>query len=92
MNVPHIPTITKNLMSVEQIVEQGMQVRFTHHGCFIKEEGKLIAQGCREGRIFILETNEVVTAMFVIGQKVESDIDLWHKRFGHINFPRLREM
>ena len=30
MNVLHIPTITKNLVSVGQIVDQGMQVRFTH--------------------------------------------------------------
>ena len=26
----HVPTITKNLVSVGQIVEQGMQVRFIH--------------------------------------------------------------
>ena len=38
-NVLHVPTITKNLVSVEQIVDQGMQVRFTHHGYFIEEEG-----------------------------------------------------
>ena len=56
------------------------------------EEGKVIAQGRRDGRMFILETNEVGTAMFAKGQKVESDIDLWHKRFNHVNFPPLREM
>ena len=32
------------------------------------------------------------TAMFVKGQKVESDLDLWNKQFGHINFLWLREM
>ena len=42
--------------------------------------------------MFILNTNEVGTALFAEGQKVESDIDLWHKWFGHVNFPRLREM
>ena len=84
--------ITKNLVSVGQIVDQGMQVRFTHLGCFIEEEGKVIAQGRREGKMFILNTNDVETALLTKGQKVESDIDLWHKRFGHINFPRLREM
>ena len=31
-NVLHAPTITKNLVSVRHIVEQGMQVRFTHVG------------------------------------------------------------
>ena len=60
MNVLHVPTITKNLVSVGQIVDQGMQVRFTHLGCFIEEEGQVIAQGRRDGRMFILDTNDIV--------------------------------
>ena len=79
MNTLHVSSITKNLVSVRQIVDQRMQVRFTHLGCIIKEEGKVIAQGRQEGRMFILETNEVGTTMFGKGQKVKSDIDLWHK-------------
>ena len=47
-----------------------MQLQFTHLGCFIAEEGKFIAQGHREGRMFILEANEVRTAMFARGKKV----------------------
>ena len=31
-NVLYVPTITKNLVSVGQIVEQGMQVRFNKQG------------------------------------------------------------
>ena len=86
MNVLHVSTITKNLVSVCHIVDQGMQVRFTHLGCFIEEEGQIIAQGRRDGRMFILNTNDVGTALFAKGQKVESDIDLWHKRIGHVNY------
>ena len=37
-NVLHNPTIIKNLVLVGQIVDQGMQVRFTHLGCFIEDE------------------------------------------------------
>ena len=48
MNMLHVPTITKNLVLVGQIVDQGMEVRFTHLGCFIEEEGRVIAQGCKE--------------------------------------------
>ena len=72
----YVPTVTKNLVSIGQIVEQGMQVWFTHQGCFIEEEGKIIAQGRREGRIFILEMNDVGTAMFAKGKTVESNINL----------------
>ena len=32
MNMLHILTITKNLVSLGQIVDHGMQVRFTHLG------------------------------------------------------------
>ena len=88
MNVLHVLTITKNLVSIGQTIDHGMQVRFMHLGCFIEKEGQIIAQGRREGRMFILDTNEVGTTMFARGQKVKSDIDLWHKRFGHVNFPR----
>ena len=88
MNVLHVPTITK----IGQIFDQGMQVRFTHLGCFIEGNNKVIAQGRREGMMFILETNEVGNAMFAKGKKIELDIDLWNKSFGHINFPQLREM
>mgnify|MGYP000158488590 CR=1 FL=1 len=67
MNMLHVPTITKNLVSVGQIVKQGMQVRFTHIRCFIEEEGQIIAQGHHEGRMFIIDINDVDTALFVKG-------------------------
>ena len=91
-NVLHVPTITKNLVSVGQIVEQGMQVRFNQGGCFIEKEGGLIVQGRREGRMFILELNEVKLAMFAKGLKPDTYIELWHKRIGHINLQKFKGM
>ena len=41
--------------------------------------------------MFNLNTNEVRIVLFTKGQKVESDIDLWYKRFGHVNFPANEE-
>ena len=86
MNYFHdnVPTITKNLVSVGQIVDQGMEVRFTHLRCFIDEEGHVITQGRRDERMFTLDSTDGGTAMFAKGQKVELDIDLWHKRIGHV--------
>ena len=49
MNVLHIPIITKNMVSVGQIVDQGMEVRFTHLWCFIEEEGRVICKGAETG-------------------------------------------
>ena len=84
-NVLHVPTITRNVVLVGQIVEQGMQVRFNDEGCFIKKEGRLIVHGRREGRMFILESSEVNSAMYAKGLKVETGLKLFHKWIGHIN-------
>jgi len=46
-DVLHVPTITKKLVFVCQIVEQGLQVTFNPNGCFVedmKNQGKLIAK------------------------------------------------
>ena len=58
----------------------------------MEEEGRVIAQGRRDGRMFILDSSESGTTMFAKGQNFESDIDLWHKRIGHVNYQRLQEL
>ena len=91
-NVLHVPTITKNLVSVGQMAEQGMQVRFDQEGCFIKKEGRIIVHGQREGQIFIHDSHEMKSAMFAKSTKADSNIESWHKRIGHINLNKLKVM
>jgi hypothetical protein len=94
MNVLHLPTIAQNLVSIGQIVDQGMEVQFTHLDAFIEDEGRIIARGCRDERMFILDRTDdgPDTALFAKGQKAESDIDLWHKRIGHVNYRSLQDL
>ena len=80
-NVLHVPTITKNLVLVSYILEQGMQVWFNDGRCFIKKEGRIIARNRREGQMFILDSHEMKLTMFAKG---DADIELWHKRIDHI--------
>ena len=71
------------------MVEQGMQERFDQEGRFIEKEGRIIVRGRREGRMFILDSHEMKSAMFAKSMKADSDIELWHKRIGHINLNKL---
>jgi len=44
--------MTKKLVSIGQMVEQGLQVTFNPNGCFMedmKNQGKLIAKGEKNG-------------------------------------------
>ena len=71
-NVLHVPTITKNLVSVGQIVEQGMQVRFNNNGCFIEKHGRVIAKGRRDGLLFILNSTYPTKGTHKLGKKTEA--------------------
>ena len=42
--------------------------------------------------MFILDSREMKSAMFAKNTKADSDIELWHKRIGHINLNKLKAM
>ena len=80
-NVLHVPNITKNLVSVGQMVEQGLQVRFNADGLYIEEykkNGRLIAHGKKVGRIFTLDVNvpKMNVAMFAQGIGVVANLEI----------------
>jgi len=69
----YVLTITKKLVSVGQMVERGLQVTFNPNGCFMedmKNQGKLIAKGEMNGRMFTLDVNmhEVNSMLFTHGK------------------------
>jgi hypothetical protein len=82
-DVLHVPTITKKLVFVGQMVEQGLQVTLNPNGCFVedmKNQGKLIAKGERDGRMFTLDVNmPKVNSMLFTHGKGARDIGIWHK-------------
>jgi len=88
-DVLHVPTITKKLVFVGQMVEQGLHVTFNPNGCFVevmKTQGKLITKGERNGRMFTLDVNmpEVNSMLFTHG-KGARDIGIWHKQVDLVN-------
>ncbi len=77
-------------------MEQGLQVTFNPNGCFVedmKNQGKLITEGERNGGMFTLDVNmpEVNSILFTHG-KGARDIGIWHKRVGHVNLQRFKLM
>ncbi len=95
-DVLHVPTITKNLVSIGQMVEQSLQVTFNLNGCFVedmKNQGKLIAKEERNGRMFTLDVNmpEVNSMLFTHGKGARNS-GIWHKWVGHVNLQRLNLM
>jgi hypothetical protein len=95
-DVFYVSTITKKLVSVGQMVEQGLHVTFNPNGSFVenmKNQGKLITKGERNGRMFTLDVNmlEVNSMLFTHGKGV-GDIGIWHKWVGHVNLQHFKLM
>jgi hypothetical protein len=70
-------------------VEQGLQITFNSNGCFVddmKNQGKLIIKGKRNGQMFILDVNmlEVNPMLFTHGKRV-GNIGISHKWVGHVS-------
>jgi hypothetical protein len=89
-DVLHVPNITKNLVSVGQMIKQGLQVQFNLDGYYVKDfkdKCYLVAKGKRVGKMFTLDVSmpEVESAMFAQGAGVVADMDIWHKHIGHVN-------
>ena len=66
-------------------------MRFNPQGYFIedfKDQCRLVAKGNKNGRMFTLDVSmpQVKATMFAHGRTgVIIDIDIWHKRIGHVN-------
>ncbi len=59
----------------------------------MKNQGKLIAKGERNGRMFTLDVNmPEVSSMFFTHGKGVGDIGIWHKQVGHVNLQCLKLM
>ena len=54
----------------------------------------MITKGNCVGRMFTLDVNmpEVKAALFAQGAGVVADVDIWHKRIGHVYEQRLQSM
>ena len=42
--------------------------------------------------MFIFDSHEMKSTMFAKSMKADSNIELWHKRIGHINLNKLKAM
>jgi hypothetical protein len=74
-----------------------LQVWFNPDGYYVedfKDKCRLVAKGKKMGKMFTLDVSmlKVETAMFGQGAGIVANMDIWHKRIGHVNEQRLKSM
>lgn len=89
--VLHVPDLSTNLLSVSQMVRNGNSVLFNGDGCKIYDvRNDLIATASLKDNMYKLNVTEHQETMLMT--TVSSDLDLWHRRLGHMNVDYMKKL
>jgi len=85
-DVLYIPEISYNLLSISKSTEKGIKTNFAENECcFMNFENKVIAIAKKENNLYKL-CNIVDEKTYVTSNET------WHRRLGHINSERMKDM
>jgi hypothetical protein len=91
-DVLYVPDLAGNLISVSQLQDKGILVQTVvgqKHPMILTRDGSIVANATRIGSLYILDS--VATEATLAATEEESpNLDLWHRRFGHIGVQGLR--
>ncbi|KAE9052152.1 Retrovirus-related Pol polyprotein from transposon TNT 1-94 [Phytophthora rubi] len=85
-NVIYAPGFKKTLLSVKQLIDDGMKVEFTDKECLIY--GKPIMRGSVERGVYTLDIPPGMAASALRPNSIED----WHQRLGHLNYRSVAEL
>ncbi|XP_075489607.1 uncharacterized protein LOC142528441 [Primulina tabacum] len=87
-NLHHVEGLTSNLISISQLCDDNLYVKFNKHACEVYDESnKCIMTGTRSS-----------DNCYQIGEELSckqaqfTELELWHQKLGHINFKTLKNL
>lgn len=100
----HVPSLSRNLLSIGLLIDNNCSVLFSCDGCFIKDKAtrKQIWKGHRSERVFTLDLmpqqssfpsfissfHSDLLSSFEVSDN--NDLFLWHCKLGHTNVNKLK--
>jgi transposase InsO family protein len=94
LNVLHVPDLDGNLISVNQIVSRNFKVIFDRAGCSVaRSDGEVVARAKSVGGLYKLAGRvDEVSLVKTAKASSEDSLELWHRRFGHLNVQSIKTM
>ncbi|KAF2885031.1 hypothetical protein ILUMI_21147 [Ignelater luminosus] len=90
-DVLSVPGLNHNLLSVQKMEMNGFEVVFKNGKCLIKKKNCVVAVASRtESQMYLLKCK--YKTVFANACSIIEDMNLWHKRFGHLNFESLKKL
>ena len=87
------PELPCNLLSVKKLDEKGLKIVFKESKVNVFTDDKLVAFGKSSGKLYAMNffLDSRPSANYSLGN-VRSDLELWHRRFGHIGESGMKEV
>lgn len=87
-NVTFLPELTRNLMSVHAITENGGEVHFSKKEVTITKEKQIIMRGYKNSNgLYIIDVEKEKEVLAAYEEKL-----LWHRKLGHMNFNNMKKI
>ena len=94
--VLYVPNLGVNLFSIGAATQHGVTATFQDNQVTLSKNGKVVAAGTRSNQK--LYRLDIVASQFkndtedFAALSQDDDIQLWHKRLGHVNFQTIKRM
>ena len=85
-----VPDMTKNLLSVPAMALMKAQVCFDEEHCVIEKNGREYVIGSLHDKLYMVNTVEY--AHVSTAQTSDASIEVWHCRFGHLNYDYVNKL
>ena len=88
--VLYAPKLTKNLLSVPAMASMGAEVRFDKEKCVVVKNGQEFVIGTLiDEKLYAVNTAEYA---HISSTSSETSPQIWHHRFGHLNFNYIKQL
>ena len=83
-NVEHVRGLSFNLISVSQLSDDDIEVKFTKRDCTISKNDVVLAKGVRRNNLYTCKIGDNSKQHICLTSVVDNST-LWHRRLGHAN-------
>jgi hypothetical protein len=87
-----VPKLSLNLLSVGQLRELGLELKFSNKGVDVQDSqtGQLLGIGRKVGRLFELSYLQILSLTTTSMAGITITSSLWHSRLGHASLRRVQ--
>ena len=92
-NVLLVEVLTANLISISQLCDEGLEVKFNNEECLVmKLDQEIVMRGSRSKDNYYMWTYQEECKVSRCLLTKEEEVKLWHRKLGHLNLKGMKRI